>query len=409
MALDMNNTPKTRTDGTYRVIDPARTIQNALPHLAAMGITRVGNVTGLDRIGIPVANAIRPNSRSLSVSQGKGLSLMAAKASAIMEAIEGFHAEEINLPSMEGSFADLTKFNRLIDVHGLAYLHGTRFDSRRSIRWVKGIDLISDKAVWVPSELVHTDYTLPRLPNTGCFVASTNGLASGNHPLEAIIHGICEVIERDAHTMWEHRPFDHKAATLVDLDSVTDKDCRFVIETLMASGMSVGVWDMTGDVGVATFHCLITDTLIDGGHSGGGAGTHPSRDIALLRALTEAVQVRTNYIAGARDDLRHEEYETAGTYDKIRYARTLMDANPVRLVQFKDVPTQVFDTLEEDLDWLLGQLRSIGVKEVVTVELTREEFKIPVHRVVIPGLEGPHDHDDYCPGARMRRQLTTAR
>jgi ribosomal protein S12 methylthiotransferase accessory factor len=409
MALDMNKTSKIRTDGTHRVISPAQTIQNALPHLPAMGITRVANVTGLDRIGIPVANAIRPNSRSLSVSQGKGLSLMAAKASAIMEAIEGFHAEEVDLPCIEGSFADLTKSNRLIDVQGLAYLHGTRFDPHRSIRWVKGIDLISDKAVWIPSELVHTDYTLPRLPSAGCFVASTNGLASGNHPLEAIVHGICEVVERDAHAIWDHLPFDRKAATLVNLDSVTDKDCRFVIEALGASGMSVGVWDMTGDAGVATFHGLITDTLIDGGHSGGGAGTHPSRDVALLRALTEAVQVRTNYITGARDDLRLEEYEAAGIYDKIRYARTLMGAKPDRLVRFEDVPTQVFGALEEDLDWLLGQLLTVGVKEVVTVDLTRPEFEIPVHRVVIPGLEGPHDHDDYCPGDRMRRQLMTAR
>jgi ribosomal protein S12 methylthiotransferase accessory factor YcaO len=47
-----------------------------------MGITRLGNITGLDRIGIPVAIAVRPNSRSVSVSQGKGLELPQALASA---------------------------------------------------------------------------------------------------------------------------------------------------------------------------------------------------------------------------------------------------------------------------------------------------------------------------------------
>ena len=34
-----------------------------------------------------------------------------------------------------------------------------------------------------------------------------------------------------------------------------------------------------------------------------GAGCHPSRDIALLRALTEAAQARTTFIAGSRDDM----------------------------------------------------------------------------------------------------------
>jgi len=387
----MNTTTKTYTDGTHRIVSPAQTVENALPHLAAMGITRVANVTGLDRIGIPVVNAIRPNSRSLSVSQGKGLSLMAAKASAIMEAIEGFHGEEIDLPVLEGSYADLAAGHRLIDTRGLAYLRGARFDPRRSLRWIKGRDLISEGDVWLPSELVHTDYTLPRLPSAGCFVASTNGLASGNHPVEAITHGICEVIERDAHALWDHLPFDRKAETLVDLDSVADKECRFVIETLQSAGMSVGVWNMTGDIGVATFHCLITDARVEGGHSGGGAGTHPSRDVALLRALTEAVQVRTNYITGARDDLRHDEYEAAGILEKNSYARALMAARPEQVVQFEGVPSQAFATLEDDLDWLLTRLMSVGVEEVIAVDLTKPAFNIPVYRIVIPGLEGPHD------------------
>jgi ribosomal protein S12 methylthiotransferase accessory factor len=59
-----------------------------------MCITRPGNITGLDRIGIPVAVVVRPNSRSVSVSQGKGLELPQSMASALMEACEGFHAEE---------------------------------------------------------------------------------------------------------------------------------------------------------------------------------------------------------------------------------------------------------------------------------------------------------------------------
>ena len=39
--------------------------------------------------------------------------------------------------------------------------------------------------------------------------------------------------------------------------------------------------------------------------------------------------------------------------------------------------------------WELDALRSAGLGEVVVVDLTREEFGIPVVRVVIPGLEGP--------------------
>lgn len=401
----MTATPKPFLTGTHRTRSPEETLAIVRPHLAAMGITRVANVTGLDRIGIPVVNAFRPNSRSLSVSQGKGLTLEAAKASAVMEAIEGYHAEEIDLELTHASHSEIARHHRVIETKTLAYLRDTRFDRARPLLWAEGRDLISDAPVMVPSELVHTDYTLPRRPHAGCFVASTNGLASGNHPLEAIVHAICEVIERDAHTLWEHMDLPSKAASQVNLDSVTDASCRFVIQKLQDAGMHVGVWDMTGDVGVATFHCLITDAQVDHGHSGGGAGTHPSRDVALLRALTEAVQVRTNYITGARDDLQDDEYSHAGIARKTRYAKALMDAQPHAAVDFADVPSYIFDTLEDDLSWLLNRLTSVGVEEVVTVDLTKPSFDIPVHRVIIPGLEGPHDHDDYCPGPRARKRF----
>ncbi len=59
-------------DGTHRLIAPAETVARVRRLMPVMGITRIANVTGLDCIGIPVVMVCRPNSRSLSVSQGKG-------------------------------------------------------------------------------------------------------------------------------------------------------------------------------------------------------------------------------------------------------------------------------------------------------------------------------------------------
>ena len=77
------------------MVAPSETLARFRSFASRMGITRLGNITGLDRIGIPVAVAVRPNSRSVSVSQGKGLDLTQAMTSALMEASEGFHAEEV--------------------------------------------------------------------------------------------------------------------------------------------------------------------------------------------------------------------------------------------------------------------------------------------------------------------------
>jgi len=72
-----------------------------------MGITRLGNLTGLDRIGIPVTVAVRPNSRSVSVSQGKGVDVLQALASAMMEAVELFHGEDIAAYTRVATYREL--------------------------------------------------------------------------------------------------------------------------------------------------------------------------------------------------------------------------------------------------------------------------------------------------------------
>jgi YcaO-like protein with predicted kinase domain len=84
--------------GTHRTVTPDETLRRGLRVAPVMGITRIANVTGLDSVGIPVVMVCRPNSRSLAVSQGKGLDLTAAKASGLMESIETYHAETITFP-----------------------------------------------------------------------------------------------------------------------------------------------------------------------------------------------------------------------------------------------------------------------------------------------------------------------
>ncbi|HEV2100362.1 MAG TPA: YcaO-like family protein, partial [Stellaceae bacterium] len=189
--------PKGFQHGTHRAVSPAETLTRFRPFAAQMGITRIGNITGLDRIGIPVAVAVRPNSRSVSVSQGKGLDLSQAMTSALMEAIEGFHAEE----AAEGrlaSYRELAASCAVVDPLALSTT-GRPFDPDAKIFWLEGFDLLRQEPCWVPTEMVHTDYTRPL---DGYFPAGSNGLASGNHLVEAISSAICELVERDAVAVW---------------------------------------------------------------------------------------------------------------------------------------------------------------------------------------------------------------
>src|SRR5438477_113360 len=80
------------------------------------------------------------------------------------------------------------------------------------------------RASWVPYDSATMNMVFPAGYSPD-FCISSNGLASGNHILEAIEHALCEVIERDADALWRA---DDRLAQL-DLETVTDPYCRFVI------------------------------------------------------------------------------------------------------------------------------------------------------------------------------------
>jgi YcaO-like protein with predicted kinase domain len=387
--------------GTHRTVDPATTLARVQPYLARMGITRIANVTGLDRIGVPVVMVCRPNSRSLAVSQGKGLTLDAAKASGVMEAIELYHGERIELPLKLGSVRDLGATHRLVDLDRLPRRADSRFHPNLQLLWIEGRDLLSDEPAWLPYEMVHTNYTLPFPSGNGCFPAGSNGLASGNHILEAINHGIAEVVERDSSTVWKQLDKATRDRTRLDLSTIDDLDCIEVLNMLERADFAVAAWDTTTDVGIASFYCLITDRRHDKAHSGAGAGAHPASAVALLRALTEAIQVRTTYITGSRDDLRPDEFTPPAIEQKLRRAAMLINHCGSQR-DFSDVPTYESGTFAEDLAWMLDRLRRVGIEEVLAVDLTRPGLGVAVARVVIPGLEGLDDHGHYVPGPRAR-------
>src|SRR5574342_31348 len=99
--------------GTHRTVAPTETLARVRPLMPAMGITRIANITGLDCLDIPVVMVCRPNARSIAVSQGKGLTLDAAKASGLMEAVETFHAESITRPLILGTARELDRSHAL--------------------------------------------------------------------------------------------------------------------------------------------------------------------------------------------------------------------------------------------------------------------------------------------------------
>lgn len=373
-------------DGTHRVMAPEATLARLEPLKGAMGITRVANVTGLDVVGVPVVMVTRPDARSLAVSQGKGTSLPAAKASGLMESIELYHAERVTGPLLLDTYASLRQRHNVVDVDALSPHPAGRFHADLPILWMEGFELMCQQSLWLPHEAVHTDFTDRTQHFGGCFHNSSNGLASGNHLLEAIAHGICEVIERDAHWQWVAADNEHASSTRIDPAAVDDRGCQSLFAACRQADLHFGLWDMTGSHGVASIYAMVAGPAGDASrwlYSSAGSGSHAVREVAVQRALTEALQSRLTLISGSRDDLPHAAYAQVCDPRVVAHDLALLATSGFGAC-YADIPSQHFDSFHDDICWYLARLRTAGLHRVIVVNLTDPQFDVPVVRVVIP-------------------------
>lgn len=392
--------------GTHRLVSPAQTVARVLPMMRAAGITRIADVTGLDSIGIPVVMVCRPNSRSVSVAQGKGLDLDAARASGLMESLEQWHAEHIVRPLRFATAAEMSPRHGLADIAGLPRLSIGSFHPHRKLLWIEGEDLVGGGARWLPLEMVHTDYTLPVPPGAGCFLTTSTGLASGNDRVEAVLHGLYEVIERDAVALWHVAGPARRRQTRLDLETVDDPACRDLLARFDRAGIAVGVWDASSEIGLPVFVAEIVDRDPDPCrvlYVSSGQGCHRSRAIALSRALTEAAQSRLTIISGARDDVDRTSYQRFRAPGLISAALAEIEQVEAPPRSFAAAADSFSERFDEDLEVVLGALRAAGLGQVVVVDLTRPELGLPVVRVVVPGLESMWDAPGYAPGLRAQK------
>jgi YcaO-like protein with predicted kinase domain len=368
--------PTQLRDGTHRAATLDATWRRFSPAARKAGITRIADITGLDTLGVPVFAAIRPMGKSLSTQQGKGITPEAARISALMESLETFSAENLALPVTRGSYRTLKKRRHVVDVRKLPRPRG-RLDLDATWAWVEGFDVVAQRDVLVPLQAVTLDTTFTKPP---VFDISSNGLASGNVRVEAIVHGLCEVLERDAEAAWRRHGGDRR----VVLDSITDPVCRELIDRIAATGARVFVWDLEGAAGIATIGAAIMEDPAEpawralGMYQGFGAHLLP--EVAIARALTEAAQTRLTYIAGGRDDFFPFDYARATDPELLADLWQQLAAPCDDPVLFDDLPRHETRGLGEDLEMLVR-----GLAQVIVVDVTHPELRVPAVKVIVPG------------------------
>jgi len=300
----------------------------------------------------------------LMTSYGRGLCMEDARVSLAMEIVERY-----------SSFADIRDMRISGSQNGgeiIVATHGElgsqaldpgrmRLEApykNQPLHWIAGQDKLG-RPMLVPVQAV---YLFTNLDEIRLFSGlGSTGLAAGNTPEEAKVSGLLEVIERDAEAV---SVFD--AGRCFRIQS-RDETVAALLERYREQGIDPVFQDLTTDVGVPCFKCFVH--LADGGLvKATGAALSGKR--AALSALTETPFPFPNGPASASGP----------------------DNLPVRMLE--ELPDHSTGSAAGDLALLEAILEDRGLAPIY-VNLTKMELRLPVFRVIVPGLEIVSDFDRF--------------
>jgi len=419
-------------DALTRVKPSRKTLSHIIPVSKTIGVTRISEITQMDRLYIPNYSAVLPGTEdSIWVYSGKGITNSDAKASAIMEAIERYCSlsNTYSRDFIQGSYSEVSKsYNTVLHPDEVVEPVNKMYSDKDSIiDFLTGFDLLNNETVLVPAEIALYRHFPGRAASRAFSDSHTNGLASGNLMEEAVCHALCEVIERDAVSIADlcassipynilqnminsvekekndTQSLDMQPETKfvddpsifpdVDISEIIDEyePLRRLINKFNDARIPLIIKDITQkDIGIPTFVASSIEWVShDYGYFAKGYGTHPDARMALIRAITEASQTRVVNIQGARDDLKKIRYNDNDEIYKRKWqfmpSKSVKDGKYV--VKFSEIKSYTNDDILDDINLILNNLRNAGLRRAIIVDLTSAEIEIPVVRSIVPGLE----------------------
>jgi len=241
--------------------------------------------------------------------------------------------------------------------------------------------------VLVPAELVYVPFR--NNPGPSIYGTSSNGLSSGNTIEEATVHGLAEVLERDVTSFNRVK----ERSMLVDIGDAPPK-IKQLLDKINAAGLSCRLRYVPNVFGMAYFvanvleedeHCAVAVAT--------GIGFHPIREIAGVRAITEAVQSRLSHIHGGRDDIIKDfvaaaEIGQGAHLSRLRELRERINdaTNSIRYDEIPDFEHEI-GSIPEALQCLYAGLDRAGLEHVVRIVFTEPDYPFQVVRTIVPGAE----------------------
>ena len=381
--------------GVVTMLVPA--LKNGLTHVYLAGHNYALRMEHLDFLKVSLRNA----------SGGKGFSDVQAKISALCEAIERYSAERTGAEvTLTASFREMrerfgcdaihpndvmcfsdrqlanrefwnrkkSKFNRVTEP----------LDESIPIDWTPVWSLTNSRHKYLPTQLLYFRSKASANSNALYCVGCSNGNASGNSLEEAVLQGFCELIERDAVALWWYNRLRRPGVALESFGEPYLLDLAAYYKSL---GRELWALDITSDLRIPAFAAI--SRLCAGKEERIliGFGCHLDARIALQRAFAELNQMLGFAWENGDGELLIEDSETLTWLKSAKLASETYlapdETEPPR--RLEDYPGLSTGDLLEDIQLCRHIVEARGM-EVLVLDQTRQDVKMPVVKVIVPGL-----------------------
>ncbi len=370
---------KTFTLDQDKILSPEETVRRLREKLKKINLDILEYTVRIDkgRLGIPVyfsscgkdAAAVTGTKKQM----GKGGTPAQAEASAVMELVERFSFFSFSKNSenfFRETYRNLKEKAVSFDMIARS-VHDTSQDieiarkifENLPLRWARGCNLTRNEEVLIPFDWFFA-------------INQFNGTSAGNCAEEALLQGLCEVVERNMSSLVSRNRLNVPA---IRPDSATDPLVREMIQKYRNAGIQFRISDFSLDTGIPTVGILAYDpaTFPEKSEIVWTAGTAPDPQKALSRALTETAQLAGDFNTGSN-------YVASGLpkFRNLQEAGFVMHAE--KEIDITELPDLSDNNIKVEIQNCVSALAAKDM-EVLVINTTHPLLDIPAFYTIIPG------------------------
>lgn len=375
----LTDTMKGFTLDQDKTISPQQTVKRFKERLKKINLDILKGTVRIDngRLDIPVFFS-RCGKDAVGVigtkqQMGKGATPSQAEASAVMELAErfsffSFYKNEANFftdqhRNLKNRAIPFELIARSVHDEGEDLDISRRIFEKLPLKWTSAYNYTRREDMLIPMDWFY-------------MINEFNGPCAGNAPAEALVQGICEVVERHVSALISHKKLKVPA---IRPESAADPIVKEMLAKYENAGIKLYLSDFTLNMGIPTVGVMAYDpsTFPEKSEIVWTAGTTANPEKALSRALTEVAQLagdfnsNSNYVASGLPKPR--------TIEAVDYI-----TRPDLFCNVSDLPDISNDNLKIEAENCIAALADRNF-EVLAVSIENEKLRIPAFYTIVPG------------------------